>query len=77
MPSGARPILVDGRAHNVTTNLERALHRLCLRDSRAILSEPLFAIVQEDVAEKGRQVGRMGEVYAKWHRVCPWLGKES
>ncbi|KAK3695983.1 hypothetical protein LTR37_018201 [Vermiconidia calcicola] len=76
-PSVRVPILIDGQVFLVTLNLHEALKGL--RDKGAF-SDYLWAdaicINQSDLAERGQQVGMMGDVYRRASTVHVWLGVE-
>ncbi|KAI1287920.1 heterokaryon incompatibility protein-domain-containing protein [Xylaria venustula] len=75
-----RPILLDGEEFLVLPNLYDAL--LQLRRTRRVrqgfkLWIDAISIDQENSAERGKQVGRMRDIFASaWHVVI-WLGQEE
>jgi hypothetical protein len=70
------PIVCHGVHVNVTRNLCDALRRFRTLPgtSARLLWADALCINQKDNEEKGKQVGRMGEVYANASRVLVWLG---
>ncbi|EAT81966.1 hypothetical protein SNOG_10572 [Parastagonospora nodorum SN15] len=70
------PLTCNGVRTLVTRNLHDALRRF--RPARGTAARLLWAdalcINQKDYEEKGKQVGRMGEVFANASRVLVWLG---
>ena len=75
-----REIIVNGYSIRVTVNLEAALRQL--RDSNCIkqglkLWVDAICIDQNNLEERGQQVGRMRDIYASaWHVVI-WLGADA
>ncbi|KAF7552217.1 hypothetical protein G7Z17_g4464 [Cylindrodendrum hubeiense] len=70
------PIYLNGRPWTVTANLESALRRLRRGDGapRTLWVDAL-CINQNDIAERGQQVGIMMHVYASAYDVLVWLGE--
>ena len=70
-----RPILLNGRVHKVTVNLECALRHL-----RHRISEPqkvwvdALCINQQDDLERSQQVLLMNTIYTKSNNTIIWLG---
>jgi hypothetical protein len=75
-PNNTIPIVCNGLHVPITRSLEGALRRF--RNSSGSTSRLLWAdsicINQKDNEEKGKQVGRMGEVYTNASCVLVWLG---
>jgi predicted AAA+ superfamily ATPase len=67
-------IFCEGHATDVTTNLGNALRYLRQDDKELIIWVDALCINQQDVNEKTRQVGMMGEIYRRCSRVYIWLG---
>jgi hypothetical protein len=60
-----------------TRNLEVALRHLRLEDGPRTLWIDAICIDQRNAAERGHQVGIMGEIYTLARRVIAWLGPED
>lgn len=58
----------------VTRNLAEALPYLQMECAKRILWIDAICINQEDLAERGQQVGRMADIYKMARRVVIWLG---
>ncbi|KAK7702884.1 hypothetical protein SLS64_009495 [Diaporthe eres] len=58
----------------VTQNLAVALRHMRLVDEPRVMWIDAICINQQDNAEKGLQVAKMGDVYSKASRVVVWLG---
>ncbi|KAE8381526.1 heterokaryon incompatibility protein-domain-containing protein [Aspergillus bertholletiae] len=76
--SSPRSIVLNGKAIEVTVNLEAAIRHLRPREGlpRIIWIDAL-CINQSDVAERTEQVARMDNIYRQAGRVIIWLGRES
>lgn len=61
----------------ITENLEAALLKLRFPDKQRTLWIDQLCIDQEDMAERGQQVGLMGEIYSKATDVVVWLGESD
>lgn len=70
-------IVVDGVWAMVTVNLQRALRRLRLVHEQRIMWVDALCINQEDIAERGHQVGMMAALYSSCSRCVIWLGEEE
>jgi hypothetical protein len=62
---------------SVTQNLAEALRYLRKENEDRILWVDAICINQEDLAERGVQVGRMGDIYRNATQVDVWLGPGS
>jgi hypothetical protein len=62
---------------NITENLASALRRLRLVDRPRTVWADAVCINQNDAVEKGRQVGRMAEIYRSAQTVLVWLGEPA
>lgn len=61
----------------VTFNLAEALLHLQCEDEERILWIDAICINQNDLAERGKQVQRMAEIYKLAHQTLVWLGPED
>lgn len=61
----------------ITRNLEIALRHLRLRDVRRTMWIDAICINQKHLAEKNKEVARMGEIYKNARRVIIFLGPEG
>ncbi len=61
----------------ITKNCELALRYLRETDSRRILWVDAICINQNDINERGHQVGMMRDIYSQVPRVLVWLGEAS
>lgn len=61
----------------VTANLAEALRYLRYEDRPRRLWADGICIDQQNIVERGHQVGRMGDIYARASRVVAWLGPSS
>lgn len=79
LPSKAR-IMVDGKPVEVGKNLEQALRTLReipeVKCGKRVWVDSL-CINQTDIAERNREVLRMGEIYGKAERVVSYIGEEQ
>ena len=78
--TNTRNIIVNGHQVAIGANLESALQ--ALRRKPAIKSgyklwADAICINQQDIAERGREVRRMGKIYRQAHDVVIWLGNEG
>ncbi len=78
--TNTRNIIVNGHQVAIGANLESALQ--ALRHKAAIKSGyklwvDAICINQQDIAERGREVRRMGKIYRQAHDVVIWLGNEG
>jgi hypothetical protein len=62
---------------SVTQNLAEALRYLRKENEDRVLWVDAICINQKDLAERGVQVGRMGNIYKNATQVDVWLGSES
>ncbi|KAH6694923.1 heterokaryon incompatibility protein-domain-containing protein [Leptodontidium sp. MPI-SDFR-AT-0119] len=69
-------ILVNGDSVHITANLHAALLELRPQGLTTLWIDAL-CINQQDVAERGFQVTRMGLIYSRAEEVIVWLGSES
>ncbi|RYP14370.1 hypothetical protein DL765_006415 [Monosporascus sp. GIB2] len=77
-----KPIIVDGAANDantifVTQNLDVALRHLRLTGESRTLWIDAICIDQNNVAERGHQVSKMTNIYARASQVLIWLGPEE
>jgi hypothetical protein len=70
-------ILCDGRILALTTNLFQVLQRIRLRDTPRSIWADLICINQENLEEKGHQVGIMGQIYRHASRVLIHMGDDN
>jgi len=75
-PSVTSPILLNGKRHHVTVNLELALRYLRGTEERIVWIDAI-CINQQDLREKNYQVQRMRNVYLNARVVVIWLGEEG
>ncbi|OBR14671.1 Ankyrin and HET domain-containing protein [Colletotrichum higginsianum IMI 349063] len=78
-PHMTKPIVIDGQAVQVTTNLESALRHLAVeRWSDADLGRSLWVdaicIDQRNEAERAQQVALMKDIFRNAHQTFLWLG---
>ncbi|KAH7086568.1 heterokaryon incompatibility protein-domain-containing protein [Paraphoma chrysanthemicola] len=70
-----QPITLNGQLFNVRQNL----HDFLDHASQSAISGPIWidavCIDQANVAERGHQVQRMGDIYSRAQEVMIWLGK--
>ncbi|KAJ4374297.1 hypothetical protein N0V83_003038 [Neocucurbitaria cava] len=76
-PQKRERIECDGQVAHITVSLAQALRRLRSRVTPRTLWADGICINQYDVAEKGHQVERMGEIFKKASRVVVWLGPDE
>jgi hypothetical protein len=74
-PSDPRTVICSGERFKVTVNLYKALQHLRLNDSPRILWVDAICINQNDLQERGQQVGMMGTIYAQAEQVLVFLGE--
>lgn len=72
-----RPIVCSGSQLWVTTNLEGALRHLRDRKETVTYWIDQICINQDDLAERGQQVGLMPRIYSQARQVTIWLGDET
>ncbi|TLD33499.1 hypothetical protein PspLS_01055 [Pyricularia sp. CBS 133598] len=70
-------IELNGKGHLVTSNLYQALRDLRLENEDRVLWVDAICINQQDVRERGHQVGQMTLTYQNAERVLIWLGPGS
>ena len=73
-------VWVDGHYIVVRENIYRFLKHYrnnCIEGTALLLWIDTLCINQQDLIEKGRQVGRMGSVFSSAHQVLIWLGEIS
>lgn len=73
-------VWVDGRYIVVRENIYRFLKHYrnnCIEGTALSLWIDTLSINQQDLIEKGRQVGRMDSVFSNAHQVLIWLGETS
>lgn len=70
-------IVVDETWTTVTVNLQRALRRLRNANEERVLWADALCINQCDIAERGQQVGIMGDIYSACSTCMVWLGEEE
>ncbi|KAJ2897209.1 hypothetical protein MKZ38_004856 [Zalerion maritima] len=76
-PSQTRPIIVNGQMFCATANLHDALYKLrnMQKESGELwMWADAICVNQVDMAEKSKQVPRMGDIYRSCERVVAWLG---
>ncbi len=76
-PNITNEITLDSSSFAITTNLEAALRRMRLHDRSRILWAEAICINQQNIMERGCQVGLMGRIYSECKRVLVWLGDEE
>jgi hypothetical protein len=72
-------IVVDGVRTMVTVNLQRALRRLryANEDEVRVVWVDAVCINQQNITERGQQVGMMADIYSSCSRCVVWLGEEE
>lgn len=70
-------IFCDHRSLRVTKNLHSALQHLRCRDRTRTLWVDALSINQEDLSERGSQVGLMNKIFQMSQRTVVWLGDEG
>lgn len=70
------PILVGGLTFLATRNLENALRCLRVRGNELVWADAI-CINQNDIAERGEQINRMGAIYQCAESVVAWLGDST
>ncbi|ROW15166.1 hypothetical protein VPNG_02948 [Cytospora leucostoma] len=73
-PTICKPIFLEGREVQVTTNLRAALRSLRLRDKIRHMWVDALCIDQTDDIEKSHQVNLMKIIYEQTARALLWLG---
>jgi hypothetical protein len=76
-PGKTLPIIIHGKAFNVTANLHAALLQLRNHSIERILWVDAICIDQDNQAEKEHQIGYMADIYGQANRVLVWLGKAA
>lgn len=74
-PQNEKRIVLDGRSVLVRENLYLAMHQLRLPDSERTIWIDAISINQENIKERGLQVG-MRDIYSSAKTVNVWLGPE-
>ena len=69
-----RWIIVEGRQLPITASMEDVLRQTRMPEKQRTLWADSICINQEDNVEKGNQVSRMGEIYARSSRTLICLG---
>ncbi|KAI2626064.1 HET-domain-containing protein [Hypomontagnella submonticulosa] len=69
-------ITCNGKTLAITAGLEEALRHFRLPSKKRSLWADAICINQNDNDERGRQVGRMKDIYPKAEQVVIWLGEE-
>jgi hypothetical protein len=72
-----KPILNDGKEHQIRHNLWLALLQLHLAEEERILWIDAVCINQNDIWERNHQVGFMSFIYRQAYHVIAWLGPET
>jgi hypothetical protein len=67
----------NSRTLSIRQNLDVALRHLRKSSESRVLWIDAICINQEDIEERNREVGRMGQIYGKATRVVIWLGPEG
>ena len=67
-------IICEGKAIQITRNLEEALLHLRFQTEPRTLWVDNICIDQGNVLERNHQVNRMGQIYSKAKKVLVWLG---
>lgn len=73
----SQPLKCNGSELLVTPNVEAALKHLRPRFFRRQLWVDAICIDQNNLPERGQQIGMMGHVYTSASRVVIWLGEGS
>ncbi|RYP44958.1 hypothetical protein DL768_008620 [Monosporascus sp. mg162] len=68
-------VIVNEKVLFITENLSEALRHLRHRDEDRILWIDAICIDQNNIRERGHQVGCMGRIYSHAHQVLIWLGR--
>jgi hypothetical protein len=74
--AASNTIFIDGKAHQVTPNLEHALRALRRKDAQRLLWIDAICIDQRSLAERNAQVPRMGWIYTNAVEVVIWIGRD-
>jgi len=74
---GKRMIFVDGVEFHVTVNLLRALRSLCHESKELPFWVDAVCIDQNNLEERGQQVGIMGAIYASAWKTIIYLGESD
>ncbi|KAI0383435.1 HET-domain-containing protein [Hypomontagnella monticulosa] len=75
-PENKVEIICNGKTLAITAGLEEALRHFRLRSEKKSLWADAICINQNDNEERGRQVGRMRDIYPRAEQVLIWLGEE-
>lgn len=75
-PDRKRTIWCEGRPLKITSSLCRVLRRLRYPDAPRQIWADGICINQDDMKEKGHQVGFMSKIYRKAHRVLLYVGSD-
>ncbi|KAH7175976.1 heterokaryon incompatibility protein-domain-containing protein [Dactylonectria macrodidyma] len=73
----AGTVIANEKVLFITENLSEALQHLRHRDEDRILWIDAICIDQNNIRERGHQVGCMGRIYSRADRVLIWLGYVS
>jgi hypothetical protein len=67
-------VTIDGKDLSITTNLHIALRYLRNEENERTLWIDAVCVNQKDIAERSKQVQKMGEIFKSATRVLAWLG---
>ena len=67
-------IVLNGQRKNIRQNLAEAIRTIRTADKIVPLWIDAISINQDDLAERGRQVRRMGRIYDNAYAVCSYIG---
>ena len=67
----------EAKTLTIRRNLDTALRHMRKSSESRVLWIDALCINQEDVEERSREVGRMGQIYGQSTRVLIWLGPEG
>ncbi|RYP62597.1 hypothetical protein DL771_009676 [Monosporascus sp. 5C6A] len=70
----AGTVMANEKVLFITENLSEALQHLRHKDEDRILWIDAICIDQNNIRERGHQVGCMGRIYSRAHQVLVWLG---
>jgi hypothetical protein len=74
---GQQEIWLDGSKKRVNVNLYEALKRLKKTTRKRTVWIDALCINQDDIHEKGNQVGLMSDIYSRATKVLVWLGTDD
>jgi hypothetical protein len=74
-PKSTKPISVNGKTFDVTTNLESALRHIRKPDADEVVWADAICISQADIEERNQQVRLIGAIYSEADKVVIWLGE--